>query len=320
MANEKHLEILRKGVKVWNKWRAENQGFRPDLSNAKLANEDLSYADLSHANLSCAELSRTKFLRAYFRAAHLRNADLSSADLARAEVASTIFANVQLRNIKGLASVVHHGPSTVCTDTLRLCEGKLPDEFLKGCGLADWEIEAARLYDPDLSEADRTDITYKIHAIQRENPVQFYSCFISYSHADKDFARRLHDQLQERGTRCWLDEKQLLPGDEIYEEVDRAIRLRDKVLLCCSETSLSSWWVEREIDTAIEKERQLHKEHEEQRLALIPLNLDGYMFEWEGAHATTLQDRLAADFTDWEKDDAKFEEQFERVVLALTDS
>ena len=57
-----------------------------------------------------------------------------------------------------------------------------------------------------------------------------------YAHEDKLFARRLHDALQGRGVRCWLDEKQMLPGDDIYEQVDRGIRLWDKVLLCCSGT------------------------------------------------------------------------------------
>src|SRR4051812_37529975 len=82
-----------------------------------------------------------------------------------------------------------------------------------------------------------------------DNPIQFYSCFISYSHTDKSFARRLHDQLQGRGIRCWLDEHQLLPGDDIYEQVDHGIRLWDKVLLCCSKASLTSWWVDNEINT-----------------------------------------------------------------------
>ena len=68
-------------------------------------------------------------------------------------------------------------------------------------------------------------------------PIEFYSCFISYAHEDKPFARRLHDALQGRGVRCWLDEKQMLPGDDIYEQVDRGIRPWDKVLLCCSRHS-----------------------------------------------------------------------------------
>ena len=53
--------------------------------------------------------------------------------------------------------------------------------------------------------------------------LQFFSVFISYSHADKEFARKLHDTLQEKGVRCWLDEHQMLPGDDIYEQVDRGI-------------------------------------------------------------------------------------------------
>ena len=52
-------------------------------------------------------------------------------------------------------------------------------------------------------------------------------------------------------------------------------------------------------------------------LAIIPLNLDGSLFDWGGSHAATLRKRLAADFTDWENDNAKFEAQFEQVVKAL---
>jgi hypothetical protein len=76
----------------------------------------------------------------------------------------------------------------------------LPLEFLRGCGLSDWEIEATKLYQPNLTEYELTTITYNIVNIRTDNPINYYSCFISYSHADKDkaFARNLHDTLQNK--------------------------------------------------------------------------------------------------------------------------
>jgi hypothetical protein len=53
-----------------------------------------------------------------------------------------------------------------------------------------------------------------------------FASFISYNHSDKAFARLLYDTLQGRGIRCWLDEKQLLPGDIAADVIRTGLRLR----------------------------------------------------------------------------------------------
>jgi uncharacterized protein YjbI with pentapeptide repeats len=273
-----------------------------NISEANLLGANLSGADLRGANLSSANLSLTELSEAQFNGANLRGtsldwANLALANLTQARLARTNFGGASLLNAKGLEECEFGGP---CILDIRAIQksGKLPLPFLRGCGLPDSLIDNLPLL---------------------QKATQFFSCVISYSHNNEAFAKRLFDTLQGRSIRCWLDQKQLLPGDDIYEPFDRGVPMWDKIVLCCSEASLTSWWVDNEIGKALEREHQLTKERGEKVEALIPLNLDNYIFGegWKSRYRVEILHRLAANFLNWEKDDATFNAQAEMVIQAL---
>jgi TIR domain-containing protein/pentapeptide repeat protein len=272
-----------------------------DLRRAQLVDADLSGAQLQGSDLSSADLRRANLTRANLEEANLNGVNLEQTNLTKATIGFTKFTDIDLSTTKGIETIKHTAPSTVGIDTIYRSQGNIAAAFLTGSGV------------PDIF------VTYMKDLIAAMSPLKFYSCFISYSHADKVFARKLHGELHRHGIRCWRDEHQLLPGDDIYEEVDRGIRLWDKILLCCSESALTSWWVDNEIGTAFEKEQQLMRERGRKVLALIPLNLDGYLFseKWESGYQAQVRRRLAADFTGLDEDSEKFKEEIEKLVRAL---
>lgn len=47
MAEQEHIDLLKRGVMQWNEWRAHDRNTSPDLCRARLSNIDLSGADLT---------------------------------------------------------------------------------------------------------------------------------------------------------------------------------------------------------------------------------------------------------------------------------
>ncbi len=268
-----------------------------DLSDAILRSVNLDQANLKDAVLTGASLSGASLSYADLSGSVLSNAifnwtNIDGANFGEATCAATIFTNIDFSTVKGLDTVWHNYPSGIGIDSIFRSAGKIPEIFLRGCGVPE------------------TLITFL--PSMYEQAIEFYSCFISYSHADRAFAKRLHDRLQGKGIRCWLDEHQLNPGDELHKTIYEGIRVYDKVILCCSETALSSWWVEKEFKNAISKEEDFTE------TVLIPITLDNYLFEQSADEWAVgeIKRRFVQDFSGWKDHDA-FEQAFAKVVKAL---
>jgi len=241
MANQKHLRIIQEGIKAWNAWRETHPGAHPNLVGANLSGADLGGADLFQANLSMVNVSNANLSDAIFidadltqanlrganlsgamlsqanlsgadlmgsylgsaeltlanlEGANLRQADLwwtrlgttnvSGADLSGAKIGRTIFEDIDLSAINGLENVIHKAPSTIGIDTVYRSQGRIPEAFLRGAGVPEEFI---------------TQIPALVASV---SPIQFQSCFISHSHQDKEFARRLHSAMQSQNLRVWF--------------------------------------------------------------------------------------------------------------------
>jgi uncharacterized protein YjbI with pentapeptide repeats len=300
--------------------------FSADLTAANLTGADLSYADLSAVDLTGANLSNTNLTAADLSSvsltgANLNNANLGSADLTGADLTSanltgadlgglnligtdltrvnltgarlfnTVFAAVDLSSVVGLETCQHGWQSMIDYQTLQK-SGSLPLTFLRGLGLPEPLIEHL----PSLLN----------------QAIQFYSCFISYSSKDQDFADRLHTDLQDKGVRCWFAPHDMPIGGKIRVEIDTAIHLRDKVLLILSEDSIKSYWVEDEVEKGFAKERKRGD------TVLFPVRVDDAVMETNEAWAVKLRDqRHIGDFRHW-KDNDGYKRSFERVLRDLT--
>jgi len=324
VADEAQVKLLReKGVRAWNEWRKANPEIQSDLSGANLhemrlglgmfrktnfrgANldgADLGGAYLAETDLRDANLLGALCVQAVFRNANCSGADFSLTNLNGANLAGTDFSNsimvgTQLGNVdlsrsKGLELVIHNGPSTIGIDTVYFSGGNIPEAFLRGAGVPE----------PFISNMKSL--------VAAMSPIEFYSCFISYSSKDQEFAERLHADLRGKNVRCWFAPEDLKIGDRLRPSFDEAIRVHDKLMVLLSENSVSSPWVEKEVETAFEKERR------EKRTVLFPIRLDDAVMETDEAWAADIRrGRHIGDFREWKNHDS-YKKAFERLLRDL---
>lgn len=80
------------------------------------------------------------------------------------------------------------------------------------------------------------------------------SVFLSHSSADRDFVRRLGADLRESGVHVWIDEAEIQVGDSLIRKIGDGINEVDYLAVVLSPSSVSSKWVNRELEIALNQE------------------------------------------------------------------
>lgn len=323
------IEHLRKGER--RPWEALLADGLPDLADADLREVRLRQADLTHAhmcganlfgadlrgtNLSGATLVNVNLSRCCLAGADLTDADLTrtnliSANLSRAQLCRTILTDsrmgltvlgdLDLRQTIGLESVQHAMWSHLSFDTLLRSRGDLSPKFLKGCGIPDQIIDY---------------VTSLVHAL---GPIEFHSCFVSYSHVDEDFVWSLYRRLTAERLRVWFAPEDTKGGQKLHEQIFEAIHVHDRLLLVLSEGSMSSAWVRTEIA------RARRREVAECRRVLFPIRLVPFeaIRQWECFDADLgrdlaqeVREYFIPDFSNWQ-DPHAFDAAFARLLKDL---
>jgi hypothetical protein len=263
-----------------------------DLRFAKLNRASLRGADLGMANLSDADFTDADISGASLYDSILIHTNLSGVDLSGVELGHTTFADNDLSSARGLNSVVHHLPSSIGIDTIYKSKGNISEDFLRGAGVPDDFLDYARAL--------------------RERPVQFYSCFISYSSKDQRFCDRLYSDLQAHRVRTWYFPEDAKWGNPVWVEIDRSVKIYDKLVVVCSIHSLQSGPVQREI------ERALNREDREKKDVVFPIRLDNYIFDgWKHERRDDVLRKVIGNFAGWNRSATKYSSAFNRLLRAL---
>lgn len=82
--------------------------------------------------------------------------------------------------------------------------------------------------------------------------------FLCHSSGDKAAVRVLYKRLRDDGYDPWLDEEDLLPGQDWKSDITKAMRASDVVLVCLSRTSIvKKGFVQEEIRFAVDTAKQM---------------------------------------------------------------
>ena len=108
--------------------------------------------------------------------------------------------------------------------------------------------------------------------------------FLSHSSKDKDFVRKLANDLKSRQVPIWFDEWELQVGDSLNSRISDGIKESGWLAIVISNNSIKSKWVEKELNAA------LSEELEKKQVFVLPILIEDCEIP------LFLKDKLFADF------------------------
>jgi len=308
-ANLVRVDLSRADLRFADISRSELRG--ADLRGADLSGANLSGASLQSATLHGADLRGADLAGANLRGANLTDTRIEDANFTGSTVGSTVFADMDLRQARGLETLHHAAPSTIGTDTLGRSLGGIPESFLRGCGLALWEMLAARQYDPSLGATQAEELQAAIGAARARTRFPRKRVLIAYSRMDEPFVDALRGYLESRGVFAWR-----APHEDKGTFRERQSKLaiqHDLVfILVLSRHSLQNDWADHEL-------RLVRRLEKSQSLGILcPVSLDESWKEapWRAKILENADEESVLPFHDWQEGDA-LKRQAERLLDGL---
>ncbi len=106
---------------------------------------------------------------------------------------------------------------------------------------------------------------------KKSESISSLKVFLCHSSGDKAAVRNLYMRLSSEGFKPWLDEEDLLPGQEWQVEIPKAVKESNIVIVCLSRSSTTKeGYVQKEIKYALD----VADEKPEGTIFIIPLKLE----------------------------------------------
>lgn len=123
----------------------------------------------------------------------------------------------------------------------------------------------------DLSQRSKRESKEKPGLAMPASPSLPLKVFLCHASGDKQAVRDLYDRLMTDGFLPWLDEKNLIAGQDWHHEIKNAVRASDVVVVCLSNGSVTKGgYVQKEIRLALDVE----EEKPEGTIFIIPARLE----------------------------------------------